>query len=51
MGSRLRASVDTQTINGKFAFFDQIGVTAAQLDIEHGNTPQINTPPQEEELA
>ena len=45
MGSRLRASVDVETINGKFAFFDQIGVTAAQVrSTRHGNTPQINTP-------
>ena len=45
MGSRLRSSVDVETINGKFAFFDQIGVTAAQVrSTRHGNTPQINTP-------
>ena len=45
MGSRLRGSVDVETINGKFAFFDQIGVTAAQVrSSRHGNTPQINTP-------
>ena len=31
MGSRLRGAVDVETIRGKHAFFDQIGVTAAQV--------------------
>lgn len=45
MGSRLRGSVDVETIKGKNAFFDQIGVTAAQVrSSRHGNTPQIDTP-------
>ena len=40
MGSRLRGSVDAETIKGKNAFFDQIGVTAAQVrSSRHGNTP------------
>ena len=30
MGSRLRAAVDVESVVGKNAFFDQIGVTAAQ---------------------
>ena len=45
MGSRLRGAVDVETIRGKHAFFDQIGVTAAQVrSTRHGATPQINTP-------
>ena len=31
MGSKLRGAVDVETIRGKHAFFDQIGVTAAQV--------------------
>ena len=31
MGSRLRAAVDVETVTGKNAFFDQVGVTAAQV--------------------
>ena len=45
MGSKLRGSVDVENINGKNAFFDQVGVTAAQLRTSrHGDTPQIDTP-------
>jgi hypothetical protein len=34
-----------ETINGKNAFFDQVGVTAAQIRTSrHGDTPQIDTP-------
>ena len=45
MGSKLRGAVDVETVRGKHAFFDQIGVTAAQVrSTRHGNTPQINTP-------
>ena len=45
MGSKLRGAVDVETIRGKNAFFDQIGVTAAQVrSSRHGDTPQINTP-------
>ena len=45
MGTKLRGAVDVETIRGKNAFFDQIGVTAAQVrSTRHGNTPQINTP-------
>ena len=29
MGSHLRAAVDVESITGKNAFFDQVGVTAA----------------------
>ena len=31
MGTKLRGAVDVETIRGKNAFFDQIGVTAAQV--------------------
>ena len=45
MGSKLRGSVDVETITGKNAFFDQVGVTAAQIRTSrHGDTPQIDTP-------
>ena len=45
MGSKLRTSVDVEQVTGKNAFFDQVGVTAAQLRTSrHGDTPQIDTP-------
>ena len=45
MGSKLRSSVDVEKVTGKNAFFDQVGVTAAQLRTSrHGDTPQIDTP-------
>jgi len=45
MGSKLRGSVDVEKVTGKNAFFDQVGVTAAQLRTSrHGDTPQIDTP-------
>ena len=45
MGSKFRGSVDVETVRGKNAFFDQVGVTAAQLRTSrHGDTPQIDTP-------
>jgi len=44
-GSKLRSAVDVESVRGKNAFFDQIGVTAAQLRTSrHGDTPQIDTP-------
>ena len=45
MGSRLRSAVDVESVRGKHAFFDQIGVTAAQVrSTRHGDTPQVTTP-------
>jgi len=45
MGSKLRSSVDVESVTGKNAFFDQVGATAAQLRTSrHGDTPQIDTP-------
>ena len=45
MGSRLREAVDVETITGKNAYFDQVGVTAAQVrSSRHADTPQIDTP-------
>jgi hypothetical protein len=42
-GSKLRSAVDVETIKGKNAFFDQIGVTAAQVRTSrHADTPQID---------
>ena len=42
-GSKLRSAVDVETVRGKNAFFDQVGVTAAQLRTSrHGDTPQID---------
>ena len=45
MTSKLRASVDEESIVGKNAFFEQIDSTAAVLRTSrHGDTPQIDTP-------
>ena len=45
MGSKLRASVDEESVVGKNAFFEQIDSTAAVLRTSrHGDTPQIDTP-------
>ena len=45
LGSKLRGSVDVENVRGKNAFFDQVGVTAAQIRTSrHGDTPQIDTP-------
>ncbi len=45
MGSKLRSSVDEESIVGKNAFFEQISSTSAQLRTSrHGDTPQIDTP-------
>ena len=45
MGSKLRSSVDEESIVGKNAFFEQIDSTAAVLRVSrHGDTPQIDTP-------
>ena len=44
-GSLLRGTVDTESIVGKNAFFDQVGVaTAVKRTTRHGDTPQIDTP-------
>ena len=44
-GSKLRSAVDVETVRGKNAFFDQVGVTAAQLKTSrHSDTPQIDSP-------
>ena len=44
-GSLLRGSVDVESVVGKNAFFDQVGVaTAVKRTTRHGDTPQIDTP-------
>ena len=44
-GSLLRGSVDVESIVGKNAFFDQVGVaTAVKRTTRHNDTPQIDTP-------
>jgi hypothetical protein len=44
-GSRLRAAVDTETVTGKNAFFEQIGsVAARKRPSRHSDTPQMDTP-------
>ena len=41
----MRGTVDTESIVGKNAFFDQVGVaTAVKRTTRHGDTPQIDTP-------
>ena len=45
MGSKLSDTVDQESIVGKNAFFEQIGVTAAQKKLSrHSDTPQLDTP-------
>ena len=45
MGSKLRDTVAQESIVGKNAFFEQIGVTAAQKKLSrHSDTPQLDTP-------
>lgn len=45
MGSVLRGAVDVESVNGKNAFFDQVGKTTAVLRTSrHSDTPQIDTP-------
>ena len=44
-GSLLRGTVDSESINGKNAFFDQVGTaTAVKRVSRHSDTPQIDTP-------
>ena len=43
LGSKLRSSVDVETIVGKNAFFEQLSATSAALRTSrHGDTPQID---------
>ena len=45
MGSLLRAAVDTESVNGEKAFFDQVGSAAAVLRTSrHADTPIVDTP-------
>ena len=45
MGSRLRETVDVESITGKNAYFDQVGSVTAQVRTSrHSSTPQIDTP-------
>jgi len=44
-GSLLRSAVSVESITGKNAFFDSVGVaTAVKRTSRHGDTPQIDTP-------
>jgi hypothetical protein len=44
-GSKLRGLVRTENVNGKSAFFDQIGATAARRRTSrHSDTPRMDTP-------
>ena len=44
-GSRLRMAVDTESVVGKTAFFEQIGPVAAQARVSrHSDTPRMDTP-------
>ena len=46
-GSLLRNAVDSETIVGKNAFFEQVGQATAQKRVSrHSDTPQIDTPHQ-----
>ena len=45
MGSLLRDSVDTETVNGDKAFFEQVGsASASARTSRHADTPLMNTP-------
>jgi hypothetical protein len=45
MGSLLRNAVDTESVNGEKAFFDQVGAAAAVLRTSrHADTPLVETP-------
>ncbi len=45
MGSLLRNAVDTESVNGEKAFFDQVGQAAAVLRTSrHQDTPLVETP-------
>lgn len=45
MGSRLRDAVRVESMTGKNAFFDQVGVAVAQKrTTRHADTPQMDTP-------
>ncbi len=44
-GSKLRGAVSVESVTGKSAFFDQIGVTyARQRASRHSDTPRMDTP-------
>jgi hypothetical protein len=44
-GSLLRSAVDVETVVGKNAFFDQVGVASAvKRTTRHADTPQMDTP-------
>ena len=45
MGSLLRDAVDSESVNGEKAFFDQVGAAAAVLRTSrHADTPLVETP-------
>ena len=45
MGSLLRGTVDTETVTGEKAFFDQVGSAAAAVrTTRHADTPMMETP-------
>ena len=45
MGSLLRGAVDTESVTGEKAFFDQVGEAAAiARTSRHGDTPLVETP-------
>ena len=45
LASKLRSSVDVESVKGKNAYFEQLSATAAALRTSrHGDTPQIDTP-------
>lgn len=44
-GSRLRECVDTETVTGRTAYFEQIGPVAARIrTTRHADTPRMDTP-------
>lgn len=44
-GSKLRRAVRVESINGKSAFFEQLGATSARARTSrHADTPRMDTP-------
>ena len=51
-GSRLRPFVRVEPVNGEYAYFDQVGATAAvERTTRHADTPIVNTPHSRRQVA
>jgi hypothetical protein len=51
-GSKLRKAVRTETVNGKNAYFEQLGAVSARLRTSrHADTPRMDTPHQRRRVS